>query len=750
MAPHGPAPETGRPTRPADRHGRYRAVRRIHQGVLAAATCLLALSLSAIGVTHAAHQGQERRSADRTPQQVTAGAGHGTKPVALWRAAVDTVGDFPHDVVSVIPLVKGAAPPPGLPRWPEPGEAFLSPGLMEAGKNEGMNEGVASRYGRFAGVVAKEGLESPGERFAYVRPLAKPADKESMWEISGFGRQEAGFPLGRHMYVYGVDRLYWGLLGLAVLPSLLLAAVAARGINTARERKRGHAHGGQRPPERGPCVWLPIALGMVASCAVSLGAQFTDLPIPGVDFVLDRGDVRSAVPLTGAAHLVALVTVSALLAGLRRRRPGSPKAPKSRRSRYAPHPVRVRRGCCRLFFLALLVVARGTDLAPESARLTVYLTALALTLVCAPAVVATALTSGGGLLARTGRRRGITTLHATGVTLKRYPLPLAALLSAVVVSFILASQVLLWNGMPGDLASEARGTRERVGTSIVEMNGEASAGELKAFEAALPDKARLLAARDREDDAQGNPRVELVGACEALHAFTSPCSSEPREVTADGDARLREFMRWHGLVPARGALTATHGSPARDANGTAQPVQLIVLGDGGAALSVPALKRAAHQHLSVSHSVDTPGATWIVGTGPSLEAARWALLLSCVMVFCVVAAAVAGVTTAASAMTPAASSRQAAPLALRTRLVALVVLVALPLATAGLSAVLGTWLASPMDTPAWPAVTIAASAPLMYAVAAAAVPVTVVFLLLGARPSVRAPRTGRTPRHHSL
>ncbi|MGP4003522.1 hypothetical protein ACTWQE_26880 [Streptomyces sp. 8N706] len=585
---------------------------------------------------------------------------------------------------------------------------------------------MTSRYGRFAGVISKDGLESPGERFAYVSPAAGLADRENMWEVAGFGRQGAGFPMGRHVYVFDVDRLYWGLLGLAVVPSLLLAAVAARGMNTVRERERGPVragHAGQRPG-RLPRVPRPLALGAAASCAVSLCALFTDLHVPGVDFVVDRADVRSALPLVGAAHLVTLLTVPALLVGLRRRPTGNPKP---RRCHIARHAHRIRRGCCWLFLLALLVTVRGTELAPANTRLTVYLTGLAIAVICAPATILTALTAGGGLLVRAGHRKGTKTVQTMGVALKRHPLPLTALVSAVVLSLTLAGQALLWSGMPGDLASEARGTRERVGTSIVEVSSHASADGMRAFEKALPDKARLLAVRDRGDDARGNPRIELVGSCAALHEFAAPCSPEPTDITGGGghagDARLGEFMRWNGLGPTGGALTATHRSPAREATDTARPVWLIVLGSDGASLSVPDVKRLAHRHLSATNSVDTPGGTWIVGTGMSREASQWVLLLSFVMVFCVVAAA-------GALAAPVAGREELGPLALWTALFVL------PLIAAGLSEVLASWLASPMDSPAWPSVTIIALAPLTCAAAAAAGLITIVFL--SARPADRS------------
>ncbi|MGR3936956.1 hypothetical protein [Streptomyces sp. BRA346] len=669
------------------------------------ATCLLAMSLSAIAVVYAAHQGQERRSAGRVPQQET--PGDGKKPVALWQQVVDTVGDRTHDVVVVIPLAKNAAPPPGLSRWPESGEAFLSPGLVEAGRGEG----VTSRYGRFAGVISKEGLESPGERLAYVHPAAGLADREDMWEVTGFGQQGTGFPLGRHAYVFGVDRLYWGLFGLAVVPSLLLAAVAARGVNAFQEREGGAARvarGGRRSRFIAH-VWRTVALGTAASCAVNLCALFTDLHVPAVDFVLDRDDVRSVMPLVGAAHLLTLLTVLGLLVVPRRRLRITPKP--SRR-RIAPHLDRIRSGCCRLFFLALLVTVRGTELAPESTRLTVYLTSLAITMVCAPAALATTLKSCGDLLVRAGRRRGAKTARAMGVLLKRPPLPLTALVSAVVVSIMLAGQVLLWNGVPGDLASQAQSTRERVGTSIVEVSGHASADGLRSFERALPDKAMLLAVHDRGDDGRGNLRVELVGSCEALRELAAPCSTKPKEVTDDGghrgDARLEEFMRWNSIGPTGGTLTASHGSLAREATGIAGPVSLIVLGSDGASLSVPDMKRLAYRHLSASNSVDTPGGTWIVGAGMSLEASQWALLLSFVMVFCMAAVAA-----------PVAAGRKAVPL---TLCLALFILL---LTAAGIGEAVASWLASPMDSRAWPTVTINALAPLTYAVAAGAGLITV-------------------------
>src|SRR5207244_315100 len=80
-------------------------------------------------------------------------------------------------------------PPPGLGAWPRPGEAYVSPALLDA-----LN-GIAARdrYGRIVATIGRSGLADPGEMIAYIAPAVEPRTPTDDWlAVSAFGIPPAG------------------------------------------------------------------------------------------------------------------------------------------------------------------------------------------------------------------------------------------------------------------------------------------------------------------------------------------------------------------------------------------------------------------------------------------------------------------------------------------------------------------------------------------------------------------------------
>ena len=286
--------------------------RRLGVVLAAAGTTLAAMTLAA---AIAAHDGRQQRMVERGP----VAAADGRSPAVLWRGVRDTTGAGPHDVVYVEPLDAGAAPPPGLPRWPAPGEVFLSPALIRAAGNEQ----IQTRYGTFAGRIGDDGLASPAERLAYARAAAPPsgADRAEWLPVTGFG--------GPVVFGEGTDAgaLWQQLLALVILvfcPALaLLASTARRAVGS------------------GLAVRLAL-LGVALGAAPAVVAATTTVTLPLTGYALNPADLRAGWPWAACAALVALASVT--LANRRRSGAPDPERARADRPRWTPGLARYAAG----------------------------------------------------------------------------------------------------------------------------------------------------------------------------------------------------------------------------------------------------------------------------------------------------------------------------------------------------------------------------------------------------------------------
>jgi energy-coupling factor transporter ATP-binding protein EcfA2 len=172
------------------------------------------------------------RLAARTPVLVQQAPAAGA--LARWTERDDTAGERRLPAVFVSPLRPDAPPAPGLPRWPAPGEAFLSPAMAAA------DPALTPRYGTWAGLVGPAGLSDPGEWLVYLRPIS-----DDMFD-QVTGRRPSG------VVGYGVD------------PS------AYSGSEPARWFLGSHQH--DRPEVLGVLATLPLVAGRMAG---GLGALVT-------------------------------------------------------------------------------------------------------------------------------------------------------------------------------------------------------------------------------------------------------------------------------------------------------------------------------------------------------------------------------------------------------------------------------------------------------------------------------------------
>ncbi|WP_242676449.1 FtsX-like permease family protein [Streptosporangium minutum] len=243
---------------------------------VAAVAVSTALLLFAVSV-NIAFQGRADREAWRNPVAATG------KATAIETVRRDYVRDRQITVVDLAALEPGAAPPPGLERFPAPGEVWFSPALAELARELPADQ-LAGRFpGKIAGTVGDEALVHPGELVA-VRgqrsdsPMmtAGPVNNSRVgagpMKISGFTGQATG------------DAEAYKALGLIasvlmVVPLLVFGGAAAR-LTVARRDQRLAALRlvGATP---GQVVTMTVAEAVITAFGGAvLGAALYGLGIP--------------------------------------------------------------------------------------------------------------------------------------------------------------------------------------------------------------------------------------------------------------------------------------------------------------------------------------------------------------------------------------------------------------------------------------------------------------------------------------
>jgi hypothetical protein len=202
---------------------------------VAVATTLLTI---AVGALHGLDE-RESRTDWRTPAVATA------DPVAQLRLRTDSAAGRPITQIDLVAPVAAAAPPPGLPRMPAPGEVWVSPALAELLGTLPADE-LAVRYpGPATGLLGEAGLQSPDELVAVIgRPAGDPVltvpGNSDVVPVAGFdvprpaGRDYAMTDLYRQLTIVAVALVVFPVAGLLGASARLSAARRSERLATLR------------------------------------------------------------------------------------------------------------------------------------------------------------------------------------------------------------------------------------------------------------------------------------------------------------------------------------------------------------------------------------------------------------------------------------------------------------------------------------------------------------------------------------
>ncbi|MFJ6740512.1 permease [Streptomyces sp. NPDC091279] len=576
---------------------------RLRFWALLVASAAMALTALAFVTTTATFEGRTQRDTARGP--VLTDNAH--RATALWKEAIDSFGASPHGVIYIEPLTADSPPPPGLARWPRPGEAFFSPELARAAEDFDSLD----RYGRYGGTIDPQGLRSPSERMAYVRPAHPPADPTAQsWQyITGFGRL---FPMNQDTYPHTAVETSGVIAVLLAVPALALLVVATRVGSATRDRRSrlvnalGASWAHRAVINVGEAV-VPAAAGTAVVLLPAALLLATDVRLPITGYVIDVADTRRAWPELAGALVVSLLLNLVLVVILHRVQRSRTA---TRPSMSTAHLPKWRLVLC----LAGVLAIAFSQYAPKGPDLATFLAGTVLMWATLPSVVAQLCVVNGNRIAARGHRDGNPGRLIAGRWTAAHPGVLVRLSVVFIIGIGLISHLQVWNSRLGDSAVAAQRLTERVGDTLYTVHSSTLTSDaVKSLARGLPDGTRLLVATGHPEG--DHPRLDLTGSCTDLTALRLPCPDTAQRVTP-GDPRLEELARPYG-----GNLTVravTGDLSVSRANGS-----LVVTTDGpGHRAEIEKAAYAAHPGINV----DTPGEIWVIGAQQKSNVNGWLFL----------------------------------------------------------------------------------------------------------------------------
>lgn len=520
----------------------------------------------------------------------------------------------------IVPPETLATPPPGLDRWPGPGEVFASPYLLAIPGGESFVSG----YGEVAGSVAQDALADPRDRVLYVGVdpslVREPA---SFAPVESYGAQvglsgDTGL-LGTTLYQADREVFWIGLTVFALAPSLLLTGVSLRLGGDRRDsvililRSLGASRGrvtGTVARTIGP----PIVLGSSGGFAVLALAATMDFTIPHVRYPLTGADLTAGLPGAG----LAAVTVAAFLlaAGVLMHRPG-----RSRSSGTALVSVVGRPRSFPLWagLVAVLVANWGyamfyrTD--PDIA-LMIRLLAAAVIVTLLGAMIAPILAILARWLVAAARLGGSAAMLVAGRDISRFTkatVRLTAMASMLIVLGI-QFQVLMSEGS-GIVRQATAQIEQDAGRVLMTDDLSGDLSWVSALAARGNDNYGVLVLTgDRSQAAL--QEVELYGACDDLLAAVVQC---PDRVATIGELQLvREELRSYGVDSQTSVVRDDDLSGVDD-----EPLMVLYVSRHDAGLDSSMIRSDLREIIQPVPSVEPIGAGWAVGAYEGARHTAW-------------------------------------------------------------------------------------------------------------------------------
>ncbi len=579
---------------------------------------LAAFALTVVGCLIASvapsYDGRLLRDAARAPVYLTDGADGEVDPVsseravARWHWRTEHI-DFAYvDVVVLGSYVDSAPPPPGLERWPRPGEVFASAGVLRL---DGADAFI-SRYGRLAGEIAPGQLADPGERFviAGADPAAMDPDRTHL--IGGFGAHPAGGDegyLGSAAYQQSRTGFSFGLALFGAAPALVLSVVV---LNLDAERRRRRLTLlrllGARPGQVRGAVMRelipPAAAGAAAAAALALLATAGTWQLPGMHYWVVGADLRGirwAVPLVAAGSVTWLLAAGVF--SFRTRRTATLGA----RPVLAPLPA----ARWPVVILAVTVVASNAGyrylypIDPGVSTMVAIGGATVCIVLLGSACATVIRWSAARLLGRTRGSHPVRLIAGRDLSVLSRPAVRATV--GVAVIMVLAVQVSVWTSIASadQRVAEARVATDQ-GLSLVAaiLPG---AEELGPILVELPGAPHALVTTV---PASGTPTVH--GPCAVLMQVVGACEGDLPAAPV-----IRQALLWlpdGTQIDVVDDLAALASVPS---------ASLLMFSSDGRPLDQDAIAAAFNRHVPAPISIERPGQAEVTGGRNYTDQGRW-------------------------------------------------------------------------------------------------------------------------------
>ncbi|MFC8599118.1 hypothetical protein [Isoptericola sp. NPDC057191] len=555
------------------------------------------------------------RDAARTPAEVDIASPAGADAVAHFTWRDDAIGVMESQILYYAVLDDSAPPPPGLPRWPAPGEVWASPAL-EATPGA---DAYLARYGRLAGTIDPATLTDHGERIAYVGADDQTVVPPDHWNgVTHFGvpvSEDSEGYLGAALYQGTKRSLLVGLtvfgLAPAVVATIALTALGAepRRRLLAQLRVIGATPRVLRRTLLRPFV-TPSIVGATAVLALVVLSTFVTWPVPGAHLSLDGADYQSAPDLIAFAFITAGAAAATWAHLLWQHRGKTlPRIGQGTR----PRPV----GRRPLWLVALVADVAVTNWAyallypsdPFLAQASVLIGSALTVVILVPCIgILTSLI--GRWLAVGAHRCGSGPALIGAREVQHVPRAATRVASVIAMAIVLAAQLQILAAQPGPYYQDAlRAQAINQGRSVLVDFGNQ--------ERAL---AADITTSDRHDLAyiglHGEPAAtELIGDCPALTRVVGSCPSRPTPLSALAAGTIPQVPLW-GVAPDAVVRQATPDE-------LRQTTRLVAVAADADTITPDELTRLLGRRLDPPPNITVPLDQWVVGSWVGVDQARW-------------------------------------------------------------------------------------------------------------------------------
>ncbi|MFG2877318.1 hypothetical protein ACGFYU_20385 [Streptomyces sp. NPDC048337] len=605
--------------------------------------------------------------------------------VALWLERPDYADGQAISVIFLEPLQADASPPPGLERWPEKGEAFLSP---QAAKHAA--GALISRYGTMGGTIGRTGLTEPDELLVYTRSPIEGIFGETSHRtrISGFGHPNSQFIdyfTVSHQFERSSGDLWILLLLFTVLPAAASLTVVVRGGAELRDRRismleaLGASSAARLLVVTGEAA-APVVGGSLLAAAAAWATTLWDTVLPFTGYTVSAGDVASLrirTPLLILAAATLVLGISALRYVI-----------PPRRTTTRPQQTRTTPGRTAwvLSGTGSSLCLYGTWRADGPGRVAFFFGAM-LVLAALPVLAGRLSGSLGSAIASHSLRRGDAAGLIAGRWLAARPVVLAVLSAAMILGLGLTTLGQVVTSQlegPEIVAKRLAGVNNR-NAVLIKASGDPS--RFDQLRRQLPDHPTALIYRD-------GGRTILSADCESL-AFFGTLTTCPTAVSKLTDAiptvetAPRTALAVLGLSPDMVSITTQHPGITDPAN-----VSLVVFNTSGGIGAVH-IWGAAYRTLGFP-MLDVPVESGMLGAQARSDYVKWVLDASLIGLLALVLAGIVGAASVfddqARSLGPVASFRSDRKFYLRVALWNLSV----PLVVVGAGAGVATYLLGQM------------------------------------------------------